>query len=52
MFKSGFKASKEYIRTNLKSQGYKSKATKEAHDLTDIQNQRRIEWNEENLYYD
>ena len=36
MFKAGFKVSKERIRTYLKSQGYKSKSSKETIELTDI----------------
>ena len=37
MCKADFQDPKERIRTYLKSQGYKSKAPKETHELTDIQ---------------
>ena len=36
MCKAGFQASKEGMRIYLKYQGYKSKAPKEGHELTDI----------------
>ena len=41
MCRAGLQESKEGIRTHLKSQRYKSKAPKEAYELTDIQKE---EW--------
>ena len=42
MCKSALQASKEEIRTYFKSQEYKSKALKEANEITDIQKENEI----------
>ena len=42
MCKAGLQASKEGIRTYLKSQGYKSKVPKEVHEPTYIQKKSEV----------